>query len=67
MAKTKYQSAALDYAKDYLDRLLDMEDYVGRRLESKIGTIVESKLQQYSGGKGQPDGDKEQPYNNKKK
>jgi len=46
MEKTEYQSAALEYAKNYLDRLLDMEDNVGRRLEKKIDTIVENKIQQ---------------------
>ncbi len=33
MAKTTYQEAAMQYAKSYLDRLLDMEDIMGKRLE----------------------------------
>lgn len=39
---------ALDYAKQYLDRLLDLENYVDERLHSSVNAIVESKLRQLS-------------------
>jgi len=47
MAQTKYQSAALEYAKYYLDRIFEMEDYMGQKLEKTIDTIVEKKLQNH--------------------
>ena len=48
MTKSKYQSNALDYAENYLERLLEMEDYIDRRLETKINAIVEKKLREYN-------------------
>lgn len=48
MAKNKYQNNALDYAEDYLDRIFGIEDSMDRRLEERIGAIVEEKLQQYN-------------------
>ena len=46
--KTKYQTSALDYAENYLERLFEIEDYIDRRLDMKLNTIVEKKLQQYN-------------------
>ena len=48
MAKTKYQEAAMEYAKDYLERLLKMEDMVGRNVEKKLDKMVEKKVKQYT-------------------
>ncbi len=48
MEKSRYQQMALDYAKQYLDRLLDLENYVDERLHSSVNAIVESKLRQLS-------------------
>ena len=48
MTKTKYQTSALDYAENYLERLFEIEDYIDRRLDMKLNTIVEKKLQQYN-------------------
>ena len=39
MGKTKYQEAAMEYAKDYLERLLKIEDMVGRNVEKKQYTL----------------------------
>jgi len=44
MAKTKYQEAATEYAKNYLDTLLELEDYLGRNVEKKIDKIVDEKV-----------------------
>lgn len=46
MPKTKYQDAAMNYAKDYLDKLLDLEDYVGHKLDAHINDLVEKKIEQ---------------------
>lgn len=48
MAKTKYQTSALDYAEDYLERLFEIEDYIDRRLDMKLNAIIEKKLQEYN-------------------
>ena len=48
MAKTKYQISALDYAEDYLERLFEIEDYIDRRLEMKINSIIEKKLHEHN-------------------
>ncbi|MBQ9677090.1 MAG: hypothetical protein IJV44_03030 [Prevotella sp.] len=48
MAKTKYQDAAMRYAEDYLERLLKMEDLVGRNVEKKLDQMVEKKVKQYT-------------------
>lgn len=47
MTKTKYQESVMDFAKDYLDMLLDVESYVGRRLDQHITKMVEQKFQEY--------------------
>jgi len=47
MAKTDYQEAAMNYAMDYLDRLLEMEGVVGNHVEKKLNRMVEQKFKQY--------------------
>lgn len=37
----------MDYAKDYLERLLKMEDLVGRNVEKKLDQMVERKVHQH--------------------
>ena len=46
MAKTKYQQAAMKYAKEYLDKLLDLEDYMGHKLDSHINSLVDKRIEQ---------------------
>ena len=46
MAKTQYQEAAMEYAKEYLSKMLELESVVGRNVEEKIDKIVEKKVQQ---------------------
>jgi len=46
MAKTKYQEAAMEYAKEYLSKMLELESVVGKNVEEKIDKIVEKKVQQ---------------------
>ena len=46
MEKTKYQQAGTDHAKEYLDKLLEIEDYVG----GKIGSVVEQRVKRYAKG-----------------
>lgn len=38
----------MEYAKDYLERLLKMEDMVGRNVEKKLDKMVERKVKQYT-------------------
>jgi hypothetical protein len=45
MAKTKYQETATEFARDYLEQLLKMEDILGRDLDNS----VEHSLKQYRG------------------
>ena len=40
----KYNDAAMRYAMDYLDHLLELEDYVGSQVEKKLDRMVERKL-----------------------
>ncbi|MBP3776119.1 MAG: hypothetical protein IJ069_05565 [Prevotella sp.] len=47
MTKTKYQESAMEYAKDYLERLLQMEDMVGRNVEKRLGQKAERNGKQY--------------------
>ena len=42
--KKKYNDAAMRYAMDYLERLLELEDYVENRVERKIESSVQRKL-----------------------
>jgi hypothetical protein len=44
--KKKYNDAAMHYAINYLERLLELEDYVENRVERKIDSIVQRKLAQ---------------------
>ena len=37
----------MDYSMWYLERLLKMEDIMGKKLEEKISEIVEMKLRDY--------------------
>ena len=46
MAKTKYQEAAMEYAQEYLSKVLELETVVGKNMEEKIDKIVEKKVQQ---------------------
>lgn len=46
MAKTKYQEAAMEYAREYLSKVLELETVVGKNVEEKIDKIVEKKVQQ---------------------
>ena len=47
MAKTKYQEAATDYAMDYLEHLLDMEDVLGRNLDKRLDRLLDEKFRKY--------------------
>lgn len=47
MTKTKYQESAMSYAKDYLDRLLDMEDMLGHNVSERIDKLVEQRFMNY--------------------
>jgi len=49
MAKTKAQEAAMEYAKQYLDTIFEIEDYMGRSVEKKIDQIVDIKLRHILG------------------
>jgi hypothetical protein len=40
MAKTRQQEQATDYALDYLERLLKIEEIVGRSLDRRIDEAV---------------------------
>jgi len=42
--KRNYNEAAMRYALDYLERILDMEDYIEDRVEKKLDSMVERKL-----------------------
>ena len=47
MAKTIYQESAMEYAKVYLERLLDLEDLVGQRVEEKLRCMVQDEVKKY--------------------
>ena len=40
MAKTTYQKAVAEYARDYLDEILRIEDILGQGLDSRIDEAV---------------------------
>ena len=42
--KSKYNDAAMRYAMDYLDHLLELETYVDSQVEKKLERMVERKL-----------------------
>jgi len=44
--KSKYNDAAMRYAMDYLDHLLELETYVDSQVEKKLERMVERKLAQ---------------------
>ena len=37
----------MEYAKDYLERLLDMEDILGHNVNERIDRMVEQRFQTY--------------------
>jgi intein-encoded DNA endonuclease-like protein len=47
MAKSNYQESAMEYAKEYLERLLDLEDYVGQKVEEKLRSMVQQEVKDY--------------------
>ena len=47
MAKTIYQESAMEYAKAYLERLLDLEDFVGQQVEEKLRSMVQDEIKKY--------------------
>lgn len=47
MAKTIYQESAMEYAKEYLDRLLDLENFVDLRVEEKLRGMVQEEIKNY--------------------
>ena len=47
MAKTIYQESAMEYAKEYLDRLLDLENFVDLRVEEKLRSMVQEEIKNY--------------------
>ena len=47
MAKTIYQESAMEYAKAYLERLLDLENFVGQRVEEKLRSMVQDEIKKY--------------------
>ena len=47
MAKTIYQESAMEYAKEYLERLLSLEDFVGQKVEDKLRSMVRDEIKNY--------------------
>ena len=47
MAKTIYQESAMEYAKAYLERLLDLEDFVDQRGEEKLRSMIQDEVKKY--------------------
>ncbi len=47
MAKTIYQESAMEYAKEYLDRLLDLENFVDLHVEEKLRSMVQEEIKNY--------------------
>lgn len=47
MAKSNYQESAMEYAKEYLERLLDFEDYVSQKVEEKLRGMVQQEVNNY--------------------
>ena len=47
MAKSNYQASAMEYAKEYLERLLYLEDYVGQKVEEKLRSMVQQEVKDY--------------------
>ena len=37
----------MEYAKEYLERLLDLEDYVGQKVEEKLRSMVQQEVKDY--------------------
>lgn len=51
MAKTKYQEAATDYAHEYLEQLLKMEDVLSSDIDCRIENAVKRYLDNKSKNK----------------
>ena len=47
MAKSNYQESAMEYAKEYLDRLLDLENFVDLHVEEKLRSMVQEEIKNY--------------------
>ncbi len=46
MAKTKYQEIATDYANEYLEKLLKMEDILGDGIDDRIEKAVKKYMEE---------------------
>lgn len=53
MAKTAYQKAATEYAREYLDELLKIEDMLGEGLNSRIDEAVAKYMKERSERNGE--------------
>lgn len=53
MAKTAYQKAATEYAREYLDELLKIEDMLGAGLNSRIDEAVAKYMKERSERNGE--------------
>ena len=49
MAKSKYQEAATNYARVYLEQLLKMEDILGSDIDDRIEHAVKKYMESNSG------------------
>ena len=45
MAKTKYQQAATDYAREYLEQLLKTEDVLGNNIDRRVENAVKKYME----------------------
>lgn len=53
MAKTAYQKTATEYAREYLDELLKIEDIMGQALDSRIDEAVAKYMKERSERNGE--------------
>lgn len=47
MSNVKYHHSAMEYATWYQEHLLQMEDTIGKRLESRIEDMIDRKIHEY--------------------
>ena len=47
MSNVKYHHSAMEYATWYQEYLLQMEDIMGKRLESRIEDLIDRKIHEY--------------------
>ena len=47
MPNAKYQNSAMEYALWYQEHLLQMESFLGKKIEAKIETIINRKFKEY--------------------